>query len=193
MPSPNANGGVGRARTGRRRRRARLGRTGVARAHVGNDVVDGGAGAGPDLEGLQPPVLGQVRRDLEELVVERAARRDRIVLLHREDRVGLAHHPALGELRRRGQILRIAFRRSAARPRDEHVLVRRRQAAIVQELAVRRIVGVPGRHRAVLHRAWRSPARRGARPCTTGAASGRSLRRGGSSRNSCKESARRLC
>ena len=134
------------------------GRAGAGRAHVDDDVVDGGASAGPHFEGLEPPVFRQVRRDLEELVVERAARRDRVVLLHREDGVRLAHPPSVGELRRRRQILRIAFRRSTARPLEKNVLVSLGQTAIVHELGVRRIVGVPWRHRAVLHL-------RGDRPC----------------------------
>ena len=107
-----------------------------------------GASAGPHFNGLHPLVFRQVRRNLEELVVDGAARRDGIVLLHRENRVGLAHLPSLGERRQLRQIRGIPFRCARVGPLQQRVAIGGLQASVVQELTVRG-VRVPGRHRAV--------------------------------------------
>src|SRR5438309_641903 len=52
-----------------------------------------GASARPNLDALDEFVLGEVRRHLEELVFERPRRGNGIVLLHRENNVGLASAP----------------------------------------------------------------------------------------------------
>jgi hypothetical protein len=71
--------------------------------------MDHRAIAGPDLEGLYPPGLGEAERDDDELVLERPLGGDLEWLRHLEDQVGLADGPALLELPRRRRLGRIAF------------------------------------------------------------------------------------
>ncbi len=101
---------VGRAELAARLRRA------AGRLRERDHVVHLGARAGMDLDRLDPLVLGQPGRRLEVLVRHRAARRNRELLVHREDRVGRADRPAVGEDRRRRQVLVVALRRAARRP-----------------------------------------------------------------------------
>ena len=78
-----------RVRVARRGRRCRRGP-----ARVDDHVMHDAAVAGPHFEGLHPFVFGEIRRHLEILVGDRAACGNRVVLLHRQHRVGLADRPA---------------------------------------------------------------------------------------------------
>ena len=71
--------------------------------------MDHRAIAGPDLEGLYPPGLGEAERDDDELVLEHPLGGDLEWLRHLEDQLGLADGPALLELPRRWRLGRIAF------------------------------------------------------------------------------------
>src|SRR5450432_3574473 len=77
------------------------------------------ARAGVNLDRLDPLVLGDAGRHAEVLVRNGAARRDDEIFSHREDRVRLADRPALGELRRRRQILVVALGRAGVHPRHD--------------------------------------------------------------------------
>src|SRR4029453_14038484 len=66
---------------------------------VAEDVMDVSAIPGADFTGLNPSILGEVGRDLEVLIVDRASRRYLIVGLHLEHASGRANLPAVRELR----------------------------------------------------------------------------------------------
>ena len=113
----------------------------VVNQHVVNDL----AVAGPDLDRLHPLRFGEVGRDVEVLVLDRAFGRQLVRLGHFEDRVRLAERPALGESGHWRHVLRIPFRRAAVRPLGQGVLLGGGQPALVEERAMRR-VRVPRRH-----------------------------------------------
>ncbi len=117
---------------------------------VRDDVVDDRRIARTELDRLNPLVLGQMRRHADVLIGDRAIGRDLELLGHREDRVGLADRPALGERRPGRQIAVVAARRARVDPGGNRVDVLLREARIVLEDAVRR-VGRPRRHLALHH------------------------------------------
>ena len=104
--------------------------------------------AGPRFDRLQPPRLGESRRDVEILVMNRALRWHRVVFGQLEHLIGRADAPAVGEIRERRQVGGVALRRTARDPARNEGLLRGRQTALVGEGPVRR-VGVPRRHAAV--------------------------------------------
>ena len=130
MPPANVNTGAGRGPAG-----AAAGCAGAGGRRVDDHVMDHGAVAGTHFVGLDPLVFGEAGRHFEVLVGDGAGRRDRVVLLHRQHRVGLADRPALGIVRRRRQVAGDAFRRAGRHPAGNRVLLRVRQPAVVFELA----------------------------------------------------------
>ena len=72
------------------------GRGARRRRHLGVDehVVHDFARARHDLHRLDPLVFGEVRRNLEVLILDRAGRGNGELLRHRDDRVRRAHRPA---------------------------------------------------------------------------------------------------
>ena len=88
---------------------------------VRDDVVDDRRIARTELDRLDPLVFGQVRRDADVLIRDRAIGRDLELLGHREDRVGLADRPALGE--RRGGPADRGRRRAARRASTQAAIV----------------------------------------------------------------------
>ena len=138
-------------RAARPRPRRRAGRRRVGgRTQVDDHVVDGGGVARPHFPRLDPAILVVVRRHLEVDVGNLAAGGDRIVLLHLEHGVGRADLPA-GRVGRRGrQVLRIALGRAGLDPPRNRRLLRVGQPPLVREVPDGGI-GVPRRHRAVLH------------------------------------------
>ena len=99
----------------------------LRRAHRDDDVMDDVARAArPDLDRLDPLVLGEVRGNLEVLVLDESVGGHLVVDRHRDDRVRLAERPAVDVLRRRRQILRISLGRAVVRPAlDDGLLLRR--------------------------------------------------------------------
>ena len=133
-------------RISRTKRHRTRGHTRVTR--VDQHVVHHGAVTRANLERLNPPILGEVRRNLEVLIGNFALRRHAVGALHAEHRVGLSDGPTLRVHRSRRQVLRVALRCARRDPPRDHILLGGRQAAVVLPRAVCRI-GMPGRHRPV--------------------------------------------
>ncbi len=104
--------------------------------HVDDDVMHVRAIARTHFTGLHPLVLGEVGRDLEVLVVDRSRRRHLIVGLHLEHVIGLPNLPAIGELRQRRKLGRIALAGARLDPRGDRVDLSLREAQIVSERSV---------------------------------------------------------
>ena len=113
---------------------SRLGCSTGVRLHIGlrpverEDMVHDLPVPRPHLDRLNPFRFGEVRRDVEVLVLDHAVGRNLVLLLHLEDDVRLADGPAVRVDRRRRQVLRVALRRAGVRPRDQRLLLVRRSA-----------------------------------------------------------------
>ena len=114
-------------------------------AHVGNDVMDHGAIAGPYFGRANPAVLGEIERDDEARVFHGAGGGDAVGLGHPNHHIRLAHIPTFDELAGGRRLLQIAGGRFGFRPRHQRVLLFFGERRIVAELTVR-AVGAPGRH-----------------------------------------------
>ena len=94
-------------------------------------MVDDPPVAGAELVGRDPGVFLQVGRHGDVGVGHGAVGGHRERLEHREDQIGLADGPALGELGHLGQVGVVAARRSAVDPRRDQVDLVLRQAHVV--------------------------------------------------------------
>ena len=98
-----------------------------------------------NLRGLHPRVLLEACRNREVDVLVGALRRKRILLLHRQNDIGLSDFPTVNQIGSRRQILRVSFFRALIYPRGNCIDVTLTQARIIGELSIVRIGG-PRRH-----------------------------------------------
>ena len=110
-----------------------------------DDVMHDLAIAGPRLGHLHVLVFFEVGRRIEVLILVGAAGFDGVLFGHLDNHIRFADAPTFDELRRGGQVFRIAFLRSAIDPGGDRIDLSLRQTRIIGPSADVR-VGVPGRH-----------------------------------------------
>ena len=112
---------------------------------VGDYVVYQFQIAWTNLSGLNPLIFCEIQWDQKVLVVDGPFFRNVILLRHGDDKVWLTDIPAIDELDRHGQVLRIALGRAVVDPCEKSVNFALRHAAVIGEFTKVR-VGKPWRH-----------------------------------------------
>ena len=92
-------------------------------AHVGDDVMDHGAIAGPHFGRADPAILGEIERDDKARVFHRAGGGDAVGFGHPDHQIRLADIPTFDELAGGRRLLRIAGGRFSFRPRHQRGLL----------------------------------------------------------------------
>ena len=119
--------------------------------NVCDGVVHHVARARPDLDSLDPPVLGKRERQDDVLVIEFLRCGDADRFRHPDNEVRRARGPSVGPMHRGRRIGRVTFRRSGIGPLADGVDLRGGEPGIVGE-SYRGLCGEPWRHRARKHR-----------------------------------------
>src|SRR5437879_8074433 len=98
--------------------------------------MDDRAFVGPDFRGLNPLILGEVARNGEVLICDRALRGYFVVPSDIDHLVGLADAPTGLEMREGGRLLRVALGRAAVCPRGDGLNVAVAETAFIAARAV---------------------------------------------------------